>query len=834
MPSWRKVVASGSDASFSSLTVDTFVSASSFKGSFTGSLEGTASQAISSSYALTASYALFAANGGGGGISAIYIANAGVTQGTASYFDFTGAGVTATVSNNTASINIPGGGGGGGTNSGQTTNFTQSIAATTWTFVHNLNTRTPLVQVYDTSYNQIIPQYVSSSNANTILLTFGIATAGYAVASTGGTIIVTGSNVILNQSTPAATWSFEHNLNYQYPVFQIYGSTNEVIIPERIVATDLTSSLIYFPSPVSGKAVATVGGFSGSSGAGVGFPFSGSAVITGSFLVSQSFVDFSKASYVTGSFTGSLFGTSSWSQNASTASYVLNAVSASYALNGGVTQILAGANVTLSPTSGKGQVTISATGGAGPFFNTATGSYGSFYDTTTQTNPIPNTPRSMSFNTTDITNGVSISGSTSPFNTYIKTENPGVYDIQFSAQLDKTDAGKDEILIWLRKNGTDLTDTATTVTLTNNNDKVVAAWNWFVNSAANDYYQIIWYSPDTAIRLLAEVAGGGHPGIPSVIATVNRVDQFLSNSGSFSGSFSGALTGSLFGTSSWAQNASTASYVVTAQTASYVLNAVSSSYAYTASSAISASFSTFAYSASFAPGFSVSMSQATPALTWSFTHNLNSRNPVVQVYDTTYSQIIPNQIVGMDNSTAEIRFDYAQAGYAVFSNGGGLYVTGSTSTLVQTSANVTWSFTHNLNNKYNTYEVYDSNDTVIIPSGIRAVSENNAEIYFATPQTGRAVGQFSGINGSPNAATASFANTASFVSNLVQNVFITGSLRVTGSVAFTGSFSQNNGFVTLTQVSQSLNFANDAAAAAGGVPLGGLYRSGNFILIRLS
>ena len=57
MPSWKKVVASGSDASFSSVFVDSFVSASSFKGSFTGSLQGTASQSISSSYALSASFA---------------------------------------------------------------------------------------------------------------------------------------------------------------------------------------------------------------------------------------------------------------------------------------------------------------------------------------------------------------------------------------------------------------------------------------------------------------------------------------------------------------------------------------------------------------------------------------------------------------------------------------------------------------------------------------------------------------------------------------------------------------------------------------------------------
>jgi len=237
---------------------------------------------------------------------------------------------------------------------------------------------------------------------------------------------------------------------------------------------------------------------------------------------------------------------------------------ASYAANGGVTQLLAGSNITLSPTNGKGQVTITSTGG-GPNFNTATGSYGSFYDTTTQTNPVANVARSMSFDSTDITNGVSISGSTSPYNTYIKTENAGVYDIQFSAQLDKTDSGNDDIFIWLRKNGIDLTDTATKVTLSGNNDKDVAAWNWFVNSAANDYYQIMWSSPDTHVRLFAETAGGGHPGIPSVILTVNRVDQFLSNTGSFTGSF----TGTLIGTASYASQALSSSFAVTA---SYALS----------------------------------------------------------------------------------------------------------------------------------------------------------------------------------------------------------------------------------------------------------------------
>jgi len=97
------------------------------------------------------------------------------------------------------------------------------------------------------------------------------------------------------------------------------------------------------------------------------------------------------------SFTGSLQGTSSWAQNAVTSSYILQAVSASfastasywsgsilnatsasfattasYASNGGVTQIIAGTNITISPTSGTGSITINAAAGAAfPFTGSA-------------------------------------------------------------------------------------------------------------------------------------------------------------------------------------------------------------------------------------------------------------------------------------------------------------------------------------------------------------------------------------------------------------------------------------------------------------------------------
>ena len=314
------------------------------------------------------------------------------------------------------------------------------------------------------------------------------------------------------------------------------------------------------------------------------------------------------------------------------------ALSASYAANGGVTQIVAGANISLSPTNGLGQVTITSTGGSGGTGNTATGSYGSFYSTQIQTN-VASTARSMSLNVTDISNGVSVSGSTAPFNTYIKVQNPGVYDIQFSAQVDKTDSGTDEIWIWIRKNGTDISDSATSLQLIGNGAHYVAAWNFFVNAAANDYFQLMWYSPDANVRLHAESAFGVVPGIPSLIVTANRVDQFLSNTGSFSGSF----TGQLFGTSSWSSNAVTASYIVTAQTASYVLNAISSSFAISSSRSVSSSF---ASTASLAPLYVLNSITSSFATTGS---NTFKDNQIVTGSITSTSEII-----AAGNVTAQI------------------------------------------------------------------------------------------------------------------------------------------------------------------------------------
>jgi hypothetical protein len=60
-----------------------------------------------------------------------------------------------------------------------------------------------------------------------------------------------------------------------------------------------------------------------------------------------------------------------------------------------------------------------------------------------------------------------------------------------------------------------------------------------------------------------------------------------------------------------------------------------------------------------------------------------------------------------------------------------------------------------------------------------------------------------------------------------------GSVKLDNDLKVDGKIT-NNSYVVLSQVSGSLNFTNDADAATGGVPLGGLYRNGNFVMIRMT
>jgi hypothetical protein len=144
--------------------------------------------------------------------------------------------------------------------------------------------------------------------------------------------------------------------------------------------------------------------------------------------------------------------------------------------------------------------------------------YGTFYDTTTQTAAAINTAYAITFNTTDLSFGVTRGTTTSRI--YVDT--PSIYDFQFSIQLDNTSGGNHLAYIWARVNGTDVAQSASQVRLKGNDGELVAAWNFVLSLNAGDYFELMWSVSDTAVQILALAAAAPVPAIPSVLLTVTN------------------------------------------------------------------------------------------------------------------------------------------------------------------------------------------------------------------------------------------------------------------------------------------------------------------------
>jgi hypothetical protein len=252
----------------------------------------------------------------------------------------------------------------------------------------------------------------------------------------------------------------------------------------------------------------------------------------------------------------------------------------------------------------------------------------------------------------------------------------------------------------------------------------------------------------------------------------------------------GLITGSLIGTASFAISASnaisstSASYALNSTSASYAFNSTTSSYTLnstTSSYALEALSSSYALTASFAMnggggGSSAgakTFTQLTPATTWSFTHNLNTLLPLVEVYDSNYNVIIPTNITNSGSAITNIYFENSRSGYAVISTGGSLAITGSNAQLIQTLAATTWSFHHGLNTTYPVFTIFDEYNDVIIPERINVQNANTASIYFSIAKTGVAVAANCGLSGSLLFESASYATSASYSLNTTSASYAT-------------------------------------------------------------
>ena len=143
------------------------------------------------------------------------------------------------------------------------------------------------------------------------------------------------------------------------------------------------------------------------------------------------------------------------------------------------------------------------------------GASASYWSTVDQTGTI-NSIQAMTVNNTDWETGVLLQNGSQ-----LHMTSAGKYNIAFSAQFHQTNSSS-IVNIWLAKGGTAIPDTNTKVSITANNPYVVAAWNFFVNAAEGDHYEIMW-SATSANAVIEYEPSGVHPAIPSVIVTVNQV-----------------------------------------------------------------------------------------------------------------------------------------------------------------------------------------------------------------------------------------------------------------------------------------------------------------------
>lgn len=143
---------------------------------------------------------------------------------------------------------------------------------------------------------------------------------------------------------------------------------------------------------------------------------------------------------------------------------------------------------------------------------------GAWYDTTTQTAAAINTAYAVTLNSTYVENEITKGTPTSRIYTGIG----GIYNFQFSMQLQKASASVGYAWIWYRINGVDATNSNSKIAVQGSTAETVAAWNFVVTMQAGDYFELMW-ATDTDVRIIAQAATAFAPGIPSVIFTTTFV-----------------------------------------------------------------------------------------------------------------------------------------------------------------------------------------------------------------------------------------------------------------------------------------------------------------------
>lgn len=151
------------------------------------------------------------------------------------------------------------------------------------------------------------------------------------------------------------------------------------------------------------------------------------------------------------------------------------------------------------------------------------GSYAEFFDTSQQTVALINTAYPITWNGTDVTDGVSLNVSDT---SKMEFTYSGIYHVDMSATIHSTSASSKDVWIWPRINGVDVANSSSMVnSLDTNNHRQTINRSGLFTIASGDYLQWMWATSDTDLDLHGTAASSFGPAVPSATVTIVQVDQ---------------------------------------------------------------------------------------------------------------------------------------------------------------------------------------------------------------------------------------------------------------------------------------------------------------------
>ena len=147
--------------------------------------------------------------------------------------------------------------------------------------------------------------------------------------------------------------------------------------------------------------------------------------------------------------------------------------------------------------------------------------YGEFTKTTDQTPASTNTAYALTFDNTEIAEGISIG---SPASRIVVVQS-GLYQFDATVQISSSSSSAKTVWLWFRKNGTDVANSARLVTININNGYTAVSMSEFFSLAANDRIEIMFAANDTAITVDNVAATAFAPAAPAVVLAVSQIQQ---------------------------------------------------------------------------------------------------------------------------------------------------------------------------------------------------------------------------------------------------------------------------------------------------------------------